>query len=267
MTENIILKSPAQIAKMREAGRIVAQALKLVGELAAPGISTLELDRAVEDLIIAAGGIPTFKDYPASTPGVPAFPASICASVNEQVVHGIPDTRQLREGDIISIDVGVHLGGWCADAARTFPIGKIGRKAARLLEVTERALFQGISFAKPGMRLRDVSAAVQREVEAAGMSVVRQFVGHGIGRDMHEAPQIPNYVCGPGEKLDGAFPDCVLAAGMVLAIEPMVNLGGFEVLTDKGNGWTVYTRDRAWSAHFEHTVALTPNGPQILTEL
>lgn len=267
MAEKIILKTAAEIAKMREAGRIVAQALALVGKMAFPGVTTKELDKAVEELIIGAGGIPTFKDYPSHNPLAPAFPASICASVNEQVVHGIPGERELRDGDIISVDVGVHLDGWCGDAARTFGIGNVSKKAKKLLEVTERSLMRAIENARAGKKLRDVSAAVQREVEANGMSVVKQFVGHGIGRNMHEPPQIPNYVCGPGERLDGSFPDHVLKNGMVLAIEPMVNLGGSEVLVDRRDGWTVYTKDRTWSAHFEHSVALTGDGPVILTEL
>jgi len=267
MAENIILKTPAEIAKMREAGRIVAQVLAQIETMVAPGITTKELDTATEELIIKAGGIPLFKNYPSHNPRFPAFPASICASVNEQVVHGIPSERELWDGDIISIDVGVQLDGWCGDAARTYPVGQVGRKVKRLLEVTESSLMRGIENAKVGKKLRDVSAAVQKEVEKNGMSVVKQFVGHGIGRDMHEAPQIPNYVCGPNERLDGYFPDCDLRAGMVLAIEPMVNLGGSEVLVDRKDGWTVYTKDRTWSAHFEHSVALTDNGPLILTEL
>ncbi len=267
MAEKIILKTPAEIAKMREAGRVVALALDLVGRLVAPGVTTKALDTAVEDLIIKAGGTPTFKNYPSHNPRYPAFPASICTSVNEQVVHGIPSERELREGDIISVDVGVHLDGWCGDAARTFAVGQVGRKTRKLLDVTEQSLRLAIENARPGRKLRDVSAAVQREVESNGLSVVKQFVGHGIGRDMHEPPQIPNYVCGPGERLEGYFPDCSLKAGMVLAIEPMVNLGASDVLVDRRDGWTVYTKDRQWSAHFEHTVAVTEEGPRILTEL
>ena len=267
MAEKIILKTPAEIAQMREAGRVVARCLDLVGRLVAPGVTTKELDNAVEELILKAGGVPTFKNYPAHSPRVPAFPASICASVNEQVVHGIPGGRELRDGDIIAVDIGVHLNGWCGDAAKTFAVGEAHKKAKKLLEVTENSLRRAIENAKPGKKLRDVSGAVQKEVESNGLSVVKQFVGHGIGRDMHEAPQIPNYVPGARERLDGYFPDHVLKAGMVLAMEPMVNLGGSEVLVDRRDGWTVYTKDRSWSAHFEHTVALTDDGPLILTEL
>ncbi|MDR0361271.1 MAG: type I methionyl aminopeptidase [Planctomycetota bacterium] len=264
---SIILKSPAEFAKMREAGRVVARALDMAGKLAAPGVTTKALNTAVEELIVKAGGIPTFKGYPASKRGIPDFPAAICASVNEQVVHGIPDDRALREGDIISVDVGVHLDGWCGDAARTFGVGQIGRKAKKLLEVTENSLYKAIQNAKPGKKLRDVSAAVQNEAEHNGFSVVRQFVGHGIGRDMHEPPQIQNFVCRRGERLDGDTPDLILREGMALAIEPMVNIGSWEVLVDKSDGWAVYTKDRSLSAHFEHTVAVTAQGPVILTEL
>ena len=266
-SRDVILKSPAQIAKMREAGRVVARALKLVESLVKPGITTKELDAAVEDLIIKSGGIPTFKGYPASSSSIPAFPASICASINEQVVHGIPGAQVLKEGDIISIDVGVHLDSWCGDAAKTFPVGDIGKKNIKLLEVTESALMKAVALCRPGRKLREVSAAVQKEAESNGFSVVKQFVGHGIGRDMHEAPQIPNFVCGTRERLDGGYPELELLPGMVFAIEPMVNAGGSDVLVDRSDGWVVFTKDRSMSAHFEHTVAITENGPQILTEL
>ena len=267
MAEKIILKTSAELAKMREAGRIVAQALEMVGKLVSPGVTTKELDTAVEELIIKANGIPLFKGYPAANPRFPVFPASICASVNEQVVHGIPGERELRDGDIISVDIGVELDGWCGDAARTYAVGDVGRKVRKLLDVTENSLRKAIEQSKPGKQLREVSAAVQKEVESHGLSVVKQFVGHGIGRSMHEAPQIPNYVCGPRERLDGSFPDCELRPGMVLAIEPMVNIGASDVLVDRKDGWTVYTKDRTWSAHFEHSVAVTEHGPVVLTEL
>lgn len=267
MAEKIILKTPAEIEKMREAGRVVAQALDMVGKMTAPGVTTLELDAAVEALIIRAGAVPTFKHYPSHNPRIPAFPASICASVNEQVVHGIPSERELREGDIIAVDVGVHLDGWCGDAARTFAVGQVNRKVKKLLDVTENALMAAIDHVRVHRKLHEVSAAVQREVESNGFSVVRQFVGHGIGRDMHEPPQIPNYVCGPHERLEESFPNTRLEVGAVLAIEPMVNMGGSEVLVDRRDGWTVYTKDRSWSAHFEHSVAVTADGPMILTQL
>lgn len=266
-SEKVILKTPDEIAKMREAGRVVAQALALMEEMVKPGVTTKELDSAVEELIIKAGGIPTFKDYPSHKHNVLAFPASICASVNEQVVHGIPGARVLKEGDILSVDVGVHLDGWCGDAARTYAVGEVGRKAKKLLEVTENSLKKAILNCRPGKKLHEVSAAVQKEAESNGFSVVKQFVGHGIGRDMHEAPQIPNYVCGPNERLSGSFPDLLLKEGMVFAIEPMVNTGSSDVLVDRSDGWTVYTKDRGLSAHFEHSIAITANDPQVLTEL
>ena len=267
MADRISLKTPADIAKMREAGRVVAQVLDMIGKMVSPGVTTKELDTAVEEWIIKAGGVPLFKGYPASSPRFPAFPASICASVNEQVVHGIPSERELRDGDIISVDVGVLLDGWCGDAARTYPVGQVSKKAKKLLDVTENSLMRAIDNMKQGKMLRDVSAAVQKEVESNGFSVVKQFVGHGIGREMHEAPQIPNYVCSPRERLDGSSPGLALKTGMVFAIEPMVNIGGYEVLVDRKDGWTVYTKDRSLSAHFEHSVAITENGPQILTVL
>ncbi len=263
----IIIKTPDQIAKMREAGRIVAQALDLVGKLVKPGVTTKELDAAVKDLIIKAGGIPTFIGYPSPTRGVSAFPAAICASVNEQVVHGIPGERVLTNGDIISVDVAVHLDNWCGDAARTYPVGEIGRKAKKLLEVTENSLKKAIANCRPGKKLRDVSAAVQKEAESKGFSVVKQFVGHGIGRAMHEPPQIPNFVCSANEHMEGTFPDLLLEPGMVLAVEPMVNIGSSDVLVDRSDGWVVFTKDHSLSAHFEHTIAVTEKGPQILTEL
>ena len=267
MAEKIILKTPDELRKMREAGRLVAQVLNMIGGMIAPGVTTKELDTAVEQMILQAGAVPTFKNYPAASPRLPAFPASICASVNEQVVHGIPCGRELRDGDIVSIDVGVHLDGWCGDAARTFAVGQLGRRAKKLLDVTEASLKKAIDQVRVGKKLRNVSAAVQKEVESNGFSVVKQFVGHGIGRDMHEPPQIPNYVCGPRERLEDSFPNCELREGMVLAIEPMVNMGGSEVLVDRKDGWTVYTKDRSLSAHFEHSVAVTANGPLVLTEL
>lgn len=266
MAERVVLKTPEQIAKMREAGRVVAQVLAKIGDMAVPGITTEELDKAVEKHILESGGIPLFKGVPSGSRH-PDFPASICASVNEVVVHGIPGPQQLKDGDIISIDVGVELDGWCGDAARTYAVGNISRKAQKLLDVTKAALFKGIEHAKAGRKLKDISGAVQAWVESHGFSVVRQFVGHGIGREMHEAPQIPNYVCRPNERLDGFMPELKLVPGMVLAIEPMVNIGGWEVLVDKKDGWTVRSKDRSLSAHFEHTVAITENGPQILTEL
>jgi methionyl aminopeptidase len=248
----IILKSSEEIQSMREAGRVVAQAHALVRELIRPGLTTLELDRAVEEFLLKQDATPAFKDYQ-------GYPASICASVNEVVVHGIPAKDVvLEEGSIISVDIGAFVDGFCGDSAWTYPVGEVGPKVLKLLQATEEALFQGIEQAKVGNRLSDISHAVQKRAEEEGFSVVRDFVGHGIGRQMHEAPQIPNF--GP----PGRGPR--LKKGMTLAIEPMVNVGSYHVQVLDDN-WTVVTRDNEWSAHFEHTIAITDEGPVILTLL
>ena len=237
---------------MREAGRVVAQAHALVGELIRPGISTLDLDRAVEEFLLKQNAIPAFKGYQ-------GYPASICASVNEVVVHGIPSKNiVLEEGSIISVDIGAFVDGFCGDSAWTYPVGEVEPEVRNLLQATEEALFRGIEQAKVGNRLSDISHAVQKRAEEDGFSVVRDFVGHGIGRQMHEAPQIPNF--GP----PGRGPR--LKNGMTLAIEPMVNVGSYHVQVLEDN-WTVVTRDNKWSAHFEHTIAITDEGPVILTLL
>jgi methionyl aminopeptidase len=245
----IVCKSPAEVERMRGAGQLVAGVLEELQRLVAPGVTTSELDHVAEARITAAGGIPAFKGYR-------GYPATICASVNEQVIHGFPSARKLVEGDILSIDVGAFLGGYCGDAAITVPVGQISERAAELLRVTEEALSRAIDRVRIGARISDIGHAVQAHVEANGLSVVREFVGHGIGVAMHEEPQIPNY--GP----TGHGPR--LAEGMVLAIEPMVNVGkpGVRILED---GWTAVTRDGTLSAHFEHTVAVTVNGPDVLT--
>lgn len=245
----IILKSQAEIEKMRRVGAIVARAHQLMADAVEPGITTQELDRIVAEFFAREGVKPAFLGYQ-------GFPANICTSVNEQVVHGIPDSTPLQEGDIVGIDIGASLEGYYGDSAWTYPVGEISESAKRLLQVTEESLYVGIERAVAGGRLSDVSNAIQVYVEAAGFSVVREFVGHGIGKEMHEAPQIPNF--GP----PGRGPR--LRPGMTLAIEPMVNLQGAEVeiLQD---GWTVVTQDAGLSAHFEHTVAVTPDGPLILT--
>lgn len=245
----IELKSAKQLDKMRRAGQIVAETLALMRELAKPGVTTLDLDRAAEDYIRAQGAVPAFKGYN-------GFPATLCASVNEQVVHGIPGLRTLESGDIISIDCGAVIDGYFGDSAITLPIGEVGEDLRKLLRVTEESLMLGIAQAKLGNRLYDVSYAVQTHVEANGFSVVRDYVGHGIGRAMHEDPQIPNFgKPGRGPRLE---------VGMALAIEPMVNMGAYEVQL-LANNWTVVTKDGRPSAHFEHTVAITENGPEILT--
>lgn len=248
----IQIKNPEQIAAMRTAGRISAKVLRKTGELVRPGISTLELDHFAENLIRLEGAKPAFKGYG-------GFTGTICASVNNQIVHGIPSAAViLQEGDIISIDTGAIFDGWYGDNAATFAVGEISAEASRLLEVTERSLWAGIAAAEPGGRLGDIGHAVQNVAEAAGFGVVREYVGHGIGKAMHEDPSVPNYGRqGSGPKLQ---------AGMVLAIEPMINAGGYKTKGPYEDGWIVYTADDSLSAHFELTVALTPDGPEILTK-
>ena len=246
----ILLKSPKEVRAMQHPGEIVAGAHGVVRDALRPGITTKELDRLVEEYIRERGGKPAFKGYR-------GFPASVCASVNDEVVHGIPGDRVLQQGDIVGVDIGVQAGGFYSDAAQTLPVGTPSADVRRLLQVTRAALYAGISRAQAGNRVGDVSWAVQELVEEAGFSVVRTLVGHGIGRSMHEDPQVPNF----GEP--GKGPQ--LKPGMAIAIEPMVNAGepDVEVLPDK---WTVVTRDGSLSAHFEHTVAVTEEGPMILTE-
>lgn len=246
----INLKTPEEIEKMAASGRVQARALQLAVEKARPGVTTGEIDAAVEKFIRSQGGVPTFKGYR-------GFPGSICASVNDMVVHGIPGKQKLVKGDLISIDIGVTLDGWVSDAAVTVPVGgEVGAVAESLLETTKQALFDAVDQCVPGNRLGDVSHAVQSRVEAAGFSVIRELIGHGVGRKMHEEPQIPNY----GDP--GTGPE--LKPGMVLAIEPMVNAGGPEI-TMGDDGWAVYSSDGSLTAHFEFTVAITPDGPRILT--
>ncbi|HQE05354.1 MAG: type I methionyl aminopeptidase [Tepidanaerobacteraceae bacterium] len=245
----IVLKSPREIELMRRAGEITALALEEIEKHVKPGITTIELDKIAEELILSHDATPAFKGYR-------GFPASICASINEEVVHGIPGLRRLQDGDIISIDIGAVFQGYYGDAARTFPVGQVSDDALKLIEVTKQSFFEGIAFAKQGYRLSDISHAIQSYVEGHNYSVVRDYVGHGIGQNMHEDPQIPNF--GP----PGKGPR--LRAGMTLAIEPMVNLGEFEVYTLKNN-WTVVTKDGSLSAHYENTVAITDGEPEILT--
>ena len=246
----IVRKSETEIAFMAEAGRVSALALRSVGEAVRVGITTEELDQLAETVIREAGGVPAFKGYH-------GFPKTLCTSVNSQVVHGIPSSLvTLLDGDILSVDVGAIVGGYYGDNARTFAVGTVSESATRLLRATEESLLAGIAQCIPSRRLFDIGHAVQKVAEGAGFSVVREYVGHGIGRNMHEDPNVPNYgTAGKGP---------VLEAGMVLAIEPMVNAGSHEV-ESLPDGWTVVTRDGSLSAHFEHTVAITAEGPVILT--
>jgi methionyl aminopeptidase len=245
----IVTKTPEEIDKIAASGEVLARCMGLLRAKARPGVSTADLDRAAERFIRSHGGVPAFKGYR-------GFPGSICASPNSMVVHGIPGPYRLERGDILSIDIGVVLDGWVADAAVTVPVGPVSPIARQLIETTRASLFDAVEQCRAGNRLGDVSHAVQRRVEADGLSVVRSLVGHGVGRDMHEDPQIPNFGApGTGVRLE---------AGMVLAIEPMVNAGAHPVrLAD--DDWAVYSKDGSLAAHFEHTVAITDEGPRICT--
>ena len=246
----IVCKSPREIEQMRRANVLVAEVLAELASMVKPGVTTAELDAAAERLVRAAGAEPAFKGYR-------GYPATLCASVNDEVVHGIPGDRAVSEGDIISLDMGVKLDGFYGDSAVTVAVGKVTDEVQRLLQVTQESLQKGIAQVRLGGRVSDIGHAIQEHVEAAGFSVVREFVGHGIGSQLHEEPQIANY----GEPGRGPR----LAEGMVLAIEPMVNMGkpAVKVLRD---GWTAVTRDGSLSAHFEHTVAVTKDGPLVLTQ-
>jgi methionyl aminopeptidase len=245
----IIRKTPEQVDKMAAAGQILVRCLRMLAAKARAGVTTKELDEAAEKFIRSQGAEPAFKGYR-------GFPGSICASPNSMVVHGIPGPYELKRGDLLSIDVGVVKDGWVADAAMTVPIGSVTPEARKLLDVTKAALFAGVGQMQPGNHLGDVSAAIQRAVEIEGLSIIRTLVGHGIGRDMHEDPQVPNF----GEA--GRGPE--LEEGTVLAIEPMVNAGG-PLVRMGDDGWAVYSQDGTLAAHFEFTIAVTADGPRILT--
>ncbi|MEI6609685.1 MAG: type I methionyl aminopeptidase [Deltaproteobacteria bacterium] len=247
----VILKLPDEIEKARASNRIVAEVLSILREKVKPGVTTRELNKLAEEVTEKRGAKPAFKGYR-------GFPYSLCTSVNDQVVHGMPSERVLVEGDIIGIDFGVYHHGYFGDAAITLPVGKVDKKALMLMQVTEQSLYAGIEQIKAGNRLGDISAAVQGKVEIAGFSVVRDYVGHGVGKNLHEDPQIPNY----GKKGRGVL----LKTGMILAIEPMVNQGDYKVRV-LPDGWTVVTVDGSLSAHFEHSVAITDKGPDILSKL
>lgn len=249
--EIIILKSPSEIEKMRRSNQIVAEILEEIKKVVRPGITTRDLEELAGDLLAKKKAKPAFKGYN-------GFPAALCTSINEEIVHGIPSDRVLKEGDILSLDFGVIYDDFYGDAAITLPIGKISPQAERLLRVAEEALYLAIDQARPENRLQDISAAIQRHVEAHGFSVVRDFVGHGIGKHLHEKPQVPNFGS-PGRGVR-------LRPGMTLAIEPMINAGSHEVVILE-DGWTAITKDRSLSAHFEHCVAITENGPDILSKI
>jgi len=248
----IVCKSEREIEIMREAGKIVAEALSITKEIAKEGVTTEELNTRLEEYVLQKGGIPVFKGYR-------GYPKSICTSINEEIVHGIPDQRKLCDGDILSVDIGVEYRKYVADAAITIPIGEISEEVENLLKVCKEALNKAIEVACANNKLSEVSRSIQNHVESQGFSVIRDYTGHGIGRQMHEDPQIPNFVSKELLKADE-----ILLQGMALAIEPMICAGGYdtEVL---GNRWTVVTKDRKLSAHFEHTVVVTENGAEILT--
>ena len=252
MSSAIILKTPAEMEIMRQANQIVGATLKMLAERICPGVTTKQLDRWAETFARDHGAVPAFKGYR-------GFPGSLCVSLNEQVVHGIPSKKVIvKEGDIVSIDFGVKYQGFYGDSAVTLPVGELSARVRKLLDVTRESLYKGIDQVRVGNRIDDISKAVQQHVEANGFSVVRQFVGHGIGASLHEAPEIPNY--SRSEQTPRLMP------GMVLAIEPMVNLGKFEVKV-LADGWTVVTRDKSPSAHFEHSVGVTEDGPLVLSEV
>lgn len=247
----ITLKSSREIELMRQAGRITAAARALAGEMVAPGVTTQEIDKAVHRYIKSQGAVPSFLNYN-------GFPASVCISVNDEVIHGIPGHRVLREGDIVSIDVGAFKNGFHGDCAATYACGQVSEEARRLIEVTRQSFYEGLKFAREGHRLPELSGAIQRYVESNGFSIVREYVGHGIGSKLHESPEIPNYV-------DPRMGRPRLLRGMTIAVEPMVNAGkaGVKVLPD---GWTVKTADGRLSAHYENTILITDGEPEILTD-
>lgn len=245
----ITLKSSHEIDLMRRSGKITAAARALAGEMVKPGVTTQEINDAVERFIRQQGAVPSFLHYN-------GYPASACISVNDEIIHGIPGKRVLQEGDIVSVDVGAYIGGFHGDCAATFPCGRISPEAQRLIDVTRQSFFEGIRFAREGQRLQDVSSAIQSYVEENGFSVVREYVGHGVGAKMHESPEIPNY----GRPGHGPR----LLRGMTLAIEPMVNAGS-AAITQLSDGWTVKTADGKWAAHYENTILITDGAPEILT--
>lgn len=254
MSEHIIIKSPKEIELMRQAGRITAGARRIAGEAIKAGVTTKQIDRCVHDYIVKCGAIPTFLGYG-------GFPGSACVSVNEEVIHGIPGKRVIRNGDIVSIDVGATFNGFVGDCAATFPCGEISEEYQRLIDVTRQSFFEGIKFAKVGYRISDIGAAIQDYVESHGYSVVRDFVGHGVGRDMHEAPEVPNYRTDRRVIKRG---DPRLEKGMTIAVEPMVIMGDYEIEV-LDNDWTVVSSDGTAAAHYENTIAITDGEAEILT--
>lgn len=254
MSERIVIKSPREIELMRQAGKVTAGARSIARQAIKDGVSTKQIDKYVHDFIVKSGATPTFLGYC-------GFPASTCISVNEQVIHGIPGKRIVKNGDIVSIDVGATLNGFVGDCAGTFPVGEVSEEAKNLIEVTRQSFFEGIRFAKEGYRISDIGAAIQDYVESHGYSVVRDYVGHGVGKDMHEAPEVPNYRADRKLIKRG---DPRLVRGMTIAVEPMVIIGDYEIeILD--NDWTVVSADGTLAAHYENTIAITDGEPEILT--
>lgn len=246
----ITLKSEKEIALMRRAGKITAAARALARDMVKPGVTTQQIDKAVFEFIKSQGAVPSFLNYH-------GYPGSACISVNDEVIHGIPGKRVLKEGDIVSVDVGAYIGGFHGDCAGTYPCGQVSDEAMDLIRVTQQSFFEGIRYAREGHRLGDISAAIQRYVESHGYSIVREYVGHGIGRALHEAPEVPNFgTAGRGTRL---------LRGMTLAVEPMVNAGGAAIL-NMADGWTVKTADGKYSAHYENTILITDGEPELLTD-
>lgn len=258
-TNRIVLKSPREIGLMRDAGRVVHRILTDLGGRIQPGVTTAELNRRAEELIAEAGAVSPFKGYRIQTART-AFPASICASVNCEIVHGIPNDRPLRSGDVVSIDCGIRLKGYCGDSAMTFAVGEVSPQVRRLLEVTQEALSLALQEIRPGVRWSRIARKIQRYVESNGLGVVRNYVGHGIGQTMHESPSVPNYV----EATDRSD-DFELVEGMTIAVEPMVTLGSPETDYADRDKWVVITKDRQPAAHFEHTIAVMADGVDVLT--
>ena len=251
----INIKSKSEIERMKDSGKIVAEVLLKIEENISPGITTKELDRIASDYIIKNGAFPSFLGVPNYYGGI-KFPGAICASLNGEVIHGIPDGRRLREGDIISVDVGAFYNGFHGDAARTFPVGRVSEDALKLIEVTRQSFFEGLKFVRPNNRISDISGAIQDYAESFGYSIVKEYTGHGVGRELHEDPEVPNYRTNRrGHRL---------AAGTAIAIEPMVNQGGADIVL-AANKWTVYTKDGKLSAHYENTVIVTDDDPLIVT--
>ena len=251
----INIKSKSEIERMKDSGKIVAEVLLKIEENISPGITTKELDRIASDYIIKNGAFPSFLGVPNYYGGI-KFPGAICASLNGEVIHGIPDGRRLREGDIISVDVGAFYNGFHGDAARTFPVGRVSEDALKLIEVTRQSFFEGLKFVRPNNRISDISGAIQDYAESFVYSIVKEYTGHGVGRELHEDPEVPNYRTNRrGHRL---------AAGMAIAIEPMVNQGGADIVL-AANKWTVYTKDGKLSAHYENTVIVTDDDPLIVT--